>query len=72
LNNHTNLTLVDEETERLYECAIMTDPSNETLRYINDGWFEYITTKKFPIRFSLIFVYRIESHILYMAPIECM
>jgi len=44
-NNHTSLTLVDEETERLYECPIMTNPSNETLTYISDGWFEYITTE---------------------------
>jgi len=66
------LTLVDEEIERLYECAIMTDPSKETLRYIDDGWFEYITTKKISVGSSLIFVYTIESCILYVVPIECM
>jgi len=72
LNNHTSITLIDEETERLYGCVVMTDPSNETLRYIDDGWFEYISTKKFSVGSSLIFVYTIESRILYVAPIECM
>jgi len=69
-NNHSSLTLVDEETERLYECAIMTDPSNPTLRYIGDGWLECISTNKNSVGSSLIFVYTIESRILYVAPIE--
>lgn len=29
LNDHSSLNLVDEETETLYECAIVTDPRDE-------------------------------------------
>ena len=70
LNNHDSLTIVDEETERLFECVIMTDPSNENLRYIGDGWLDYISTKSFSVGSSLIFIYTIQSRILYVAPIE--
>jgi hypothetical protein len=58
--------------ERLFECAIMTDPRNESLRYIGDGWFEYITSKKFAVGSSLMFIYTIESRMLHVEPVECM
>ncbi|RHN45225.1 putative transcription factor B3-Domain family [Medicago truncatula] len=70
MNDHSSLTLVDEETETLYECAIVTDPRDENLRYIGDGWFEYIASKKFAVGSSLIFIYTIESRMLYVTLIE--
>jgi hypothetical protein len=61
--------VVDEETEKLYECVVMTDSRNGTLRYIGRGWFEYITSKKVLVGSTLLFNYTIESRRLYVTPV---
>jgi hypothetical protein len=69
LNNHNILTLVDEETEKSYECVVMTDSRDATLKYIGRGWFEYIASKEFFVGSILLFNYTIESRRLYVTPV---
>ena len=70
INDDNNLFLIDEETQKTYACRIYIDRRNESIKYIGNGWFEYMTLKKFVVEFVVMFNFETETRRLYVCPAE--
>jgi len=66
INGDNNLLLIDEETQKTYACRIYINRRNESIKYIGNGWFEYMTLKKFDVGFVVMFNFEIETRRLYV------
>jgi hypothetical protein len=70
LNENNSLTVIDEETQKTYECEIETDHRNGRCKFSGKGWFEFIGSNQHLAGSFVMFNFEIPTRRLYVCPAE--
>jgi len=70
INDDNQLILIDEETQKMYECTIDIDTRNESIKNIGKGWYEYMRLKKYVVGLVIMCNFEIDTRRLYVCLAE--